>query len=211
MEMAISYCGTGILCLAITDLDGFVHRKPGPDPDYESLIGSNQRRLYEYIFSLVPNYSVVDDILQETNRVLWEKRDQFKLGTNFLAWARKIAHFQTLDFLKTSKRKGWLHFDTDLTQAIARRVDEQDETRVSRTKALKECMSKLSAKDQEIVNLRYNLHLSLKEIAVEASRSEGALKQVFLRIRKQLKECIDRKVLAAGEEPDMDSDAGSDE
>mgnify|MGYP000113776971 CR=1 FL=1 len=35
----------------------------------------------------MPGMDGVDDVLQETNVVLWEKRATFEPGTNFRAWA----------------------------------------------------------------------------------------------------------------------------
>lgn len=163
------------------------------DAEYKDLIRENQKLLHDYIFAIFPDRSSVDDVLQETNRVLWEKRDQFELGTNFSAWGRKIAHFQTLSYLKRNKRKSWLRFDSELVQALAEDFEVRDEYRENRAKAMKECRQLLSPKDQNLVNMRYELNLSQREISERTARTEGALKQVFLRIRNQLRECVDRK------------------
>jgi DNA-directed RNA polymerase specialized sigma24 family protein len=45
------------------------------------------------------------DVLLETNLVLWQKIGEFEPGSNFGAWARKIAYFQALAFLRDRKRK----------------------------------------------------------------------------------------------------------
>ena len=44
----------------------------------ERLTGS-QRRLYAYIYSLTANAHEAADILQETNRKLWELHEEFDL------------------------------------------------------------------------------------------------------------------------------------
>ncbi|MCG8651066.1 MAG: sigma-70 family RNA polymerase sigma factor [Pirellulales bacterium] len=163
---------------------------------YQELIEDHQSPLRAFILAICPDHSSVEDILQETNRVLWEKRTDFQLGTNFLAWARKIAQFQTMSFLKTSKRKSWLRFDSELVQALAEMIETQDKQRNQRAEALKHCLSQLSETDTALIQWRYKEQLSVRQISLLTSRSEGALKQVYLRIRNQLRLCLERKILA---------------
>jgi RNA polymerase sigma-70 factor (ECF subfamily) len=74
-----------------------------------------QGRLFGYLMSLLGN---VHDVLQETNLVLWRKIDGFEPGTDFAAWARSVAYFQSLAFLRDRKRDRHI-FDDDLLQQIA--------------------------------------------------------------------------------------------
>ena len=59
-----------------------------------------ERMVYGYILSLVPNWADADEILQETNIRLWEEFEKFQPGTNFAAWAIRVAHFQVLTWRK---------------------------------------------------------------------------------------------------------------
>ena len=58
----------------------------------------------------MPGCSEVRDIQQEVNILLWEKMDQFKLGTNFGAWACTVAYYKVLDYRKKQKKNGFLVF-----------------------------------------------------------------------------------------------------
>ena len=71
---------------------------------FVELLTQHQRKLYGYIYTLVPNATDSDDLLQETNLVLWKKRSEYKLGTNFMAWACRIAFFNVQNFLKSKGR-----------------------------------------------------------------------------------------------------------
>ena len=53
---------------------------------FVELLTQHQRSLYGYIYTMVRNSSDSDDILQETNLVLWKKRLEYKTGTSFIAW-----------------------------------------------------------------------------------------------------------------------------
>lgn len=53
--------------------------------------------------SAIGDWNQADDILQETMSVLWNKFDQYVIGTDFLSWALKVAHFQVLCHIKSRK------------------------------------------------------------------------------------------------------------
>ena len=69
--------------------------------EFVGQITRHQSMLRAYIISLMPGMDGVDDVLQETNIVLWEKRSNYQPGTNFRAWACAIARLE----VKTQRRK----------------------------------------------------------------------------------------------------------
>lgn len=87
------------------------------DVEYLQLVTRHQPAIYGYIRSLAPGADI-EDILQETNLVLWEKSAIFQPGSNFKAFAFRIAHLQTLEALRAERRRHWLVFDTDLLESI---------------------------------------------------------------------------------------------
>ncbi|QEG24865.1 sigma-70 family RNA polymerase sigma factor [Mariniblastus fucicola] len=161
------------------------------------LVAQYQRQLLFFIFGIYPNHDAAEDILQETNKIIWTKRDEFQPGSNFLAWARTIAKFQTLSYLKTRNSKSWLHFDSNVVYELARKLEDRDSLIEGRKTYLEQCMSLLAEKDQELVLRKYELQETNREISRETGRSEGGLKQAFLRIRRLLRVCVERKEAAA--------------
>ncbi len=162
------------------------------------LMREHQRRLLFFILGIYPNRDAAEDILQETNHVIWSKRDEFEVGTNFLAWAKTIAKFQTLSFLKSRSSKFWLQFDSELVQDLASEIEERETNLADRKRMLADCLDGLSEIDRELVQRKYTLKESNKKIGRAIGRSEGGLKQAFLRIRRMLRECVSRKELAEG-------------
>ncbi len=59
-----------------------------------ALMTRHQRRIFSYIYTLVPRRPDADDILQETSLVICEKFDEFEEGTDFVAWACQIAYWR---------------------------------------------------------------------------------------------------------------------
>lgn len=82
-----------------------------------------QRRLYAFIYALVRNPADAEDVLQECNLVLWRKAAEYQPGTDFMAWAWRIAQLQVMAFRKR-KARAREHFDDTL---IARLADEAQE------------------------------------------------------------------------------------
>src|SRR5262249_34859663 len=68
------------------------------------LLGQSHRSLHLYVMSLVPNRNDAEDILQQTNLVLWREFHQFEPGTNFTAWACRVAFNQVLAWRKRRQR-----------------------------------------------------------------------------------------------------------
>lgn len=162
--------------------------------EYVRLITKHQSALYAYILSIHPNRAAAEDILQETNLVLWKRMDDLNEGASFQAWAFRIAYFQTMRYLKTRKRQSWLVFDDDMTAEIAEEAEEKQSGFEDKRQALRQCLSKLKRGDVTMLRLRYEENASLKDIGRQLDRTEGALKQVYLRIRRSLKQCIQHRL-----------------
>jgi RNA polymerase sigma-70 factor (ECF subfamily) len=79
-------------------------RPPDKNRLFLSLFLQNQRRLYAYVLTLLPNRADADDVLQETCLVTWDKFDAGQPPADFLAWARRVAYHKVLDFYKKTHR-----------------------------------------------------------------------------------------------------------
>ena len=109
-----------------------------------------QRGLYAYILQLLPNRTDADDVLQATNLVIWSKREQFVEGSEFAAWAARIAYFEVLTHRKRKSRER-LCFDDSLVHLLSREADA-DAGQIDVVLALlRRCMEKLSETDRQLV------------------------------------------------------------
>jgi RNA polymerase sigma-70 factor (ECF subfamily) len=91
------------------------------------LMTEHQGRLYAYILSLLGNPDQANDVLQDTNVVLWRSIGEFRVGSNFKAWAFRIAHFQVMACRQRQIRER-LFFDDDLLSTLSLAAREMDET-----------------------------------------------------------------------------------
>jgi RNA polymerase sigma-70 factor (ECF subfamily) len=149
--------------------------------------------VYGYILSLVPSWTDADEILQETNIRLWEEFDKFVLGTNFAAWAIRVAHFQVLTWRKQVSRNR-LVFDQRVIDALAEEPAWADEAYEARHEALGECMSKLPDHSRDLLRRCYLRGNKIKDVAERLQRSPASVYKALERIRTTLHACIERRL-----------------
>ncbi|MEM9366369.1 MAG: sigma-70 family RNA polymerase sigma factor [Planctomycetota bacterium] len=175
-------------------------QKPNTDDAREQFIRlftQHERRVYGYILSLVPNWQDADDIAQETNVKLWKEFDRFELGTDFAAWALRIAHFQVLTWRKTAARSK-IAFSQDLIDLVADQhaLDESDLT--ARQRALGRCVEELSPHHHDVLLACYAEGAKVKDIAVRLDRSVAAVHKQLQRVRLALHKCVERRTRLLG-------------
>jgi len=152
-----------------------------------------ERLVYGYILSLVPNWSDADEILQETNVRLWEEFDKFVVGTNFAAWAIRVAHFQVLTWRKQVSRSR-LVFDQRVVDALAEDPHWTDDAFEARQQALGDCVAELPHHSRELLRHCYARGNKIKDVALRLKRSPTAVYKALERIRLTLHSCIERKL-----------------
>jgi len=157
----------------------------------------NDRRLYAFIVSILPNLSDAEDVLQETCVVLWEKFDDFTPGTNFLAWSCRIARFKVLKFLEKQYR-GPLRFTEATLDAIAADAIQMTPQLDARHQALAECMERLNKKDRDLLRRRYQKDATTRAVASQLGRSASAIYKSLSKIHDALFDCIQRKIAREG-------------
>jgi len=162
--------------------------------EFVQLVTKHQQRVFLFIYSLVHNEVDADEVLQETNLVLWRKFDEFQAGTDFRAWAFQIAFHKVQAFRERQGRQKLRFgdvFQRKIAEVAAQSPDDYDEHRA----ALAGCLQKLPHRDRELIELRYQAAASVKSIARKTGRQVDAVYKALLRIRRLLYDCV-RRTLA---------------
>ena len=162
---------------------------------FVTLLTAVQPSLYAAILALLPDRAVARDLLQETNLTLWHKADDFEAGTNFLAWACRIARYHILNHRRKVQREQVV-FDDELFAELAERQAARIEQFDLRGTALQRCVEKLPSEHRELVEQRYAPGGSVQRIAEAQRKSVGAISQTLYRVRETLLNCV-RQTLAA--------------
>jgi len=168
--------------------------RPNSDEFIIDCITSVQQALFAYILILLPNVADASDVLQETNLVLWRKREEYRFDQAFLPWAKAIARFQVMAKLKQQHRDRLRFSDVLLSQL----TEEPSACAIadfeSELAFLEECIDELVPLNQDLLRFRYSSALTLAEIAQQTGRSAGAIRGALYRIRGELADCIRRKL-----------------
>ncbi len=167
-----------------------------PPSEFVALWTANARRVYAYIFSLAPNATDADDLLQETSLVLLQKFHEVGPIDNFSAWACKVAHYKVLEFYK--RRQPAELVDERFLETIGQDVRSKIDGLDRRMEMLGECLAQLAEKDRRLIKLRYQGQSSVETTARKVGRTTSAVYKALARVREALLECISRK-LAEGD------------
>ncbi len=74
--------------------------------EFVRLLMANERRLLAYILTLLPHVADAQDVLQETSIVLWRKFGEYRPGSDFTAWAYRVAHNMVRNYRAKSAAAG---------------------------------------------------------------------------------------------------------
>ncbi len=170
-------------------------KSPQTDQEFVNLLIDSQEMLRCFTLSLIPNHPDIRDLLQEINIVLWEKRDTFEMGTSFVNWACTVARFKAMNERRKLQRAKKLIFDDELVNALAEKsAGRRPDLLEPKRDALKYCMKKLRAPDQDLLVARYTSREEMDRLAHESGRSRPALRVALSRLRAVLRRCIQQRL-----------------
>jgi RNA polymerase sigma-70 factor (ECF subfamily) len=161
-----------------------------PSADFLTQVTRAQRSLYGFITSLVWQSGDTDDVLQETNLVLWRKAAEFDPRQDFMAWALRIAQLQAMAHLKKQRRRS--AFDDELLETLADESLAEQHDGDRRRVALTVCLQKLPEAQRRLISQRYQPGGSVNSLADERGTSPKALSEMLRRIRHALSKCVER-------------------
>lgn len=168
------------------------HQQHDEGEDFLRLLNEHERKITLYVLNLVRDRGDAEDILQEARLVMWRHFHKFEQGTNFLAWARKIAFHQILSYRRKHKKRAEL--SESFLESVAFEISKNEQSFDKRTDALKSCVLKLSRPHRQILLMRYTREMDIDQIGREVGRSEGAVYRLLSRIRMMLQDCVTKKI-----------------
>lgn len=165
-----------------------------PEPEFVQQLTDWQNRLFGYLVTLLADPHDARDVLQQTNLVMWRKRETFTPGTDFGAWARTCAYYQAKAFLRDRKRAPSLLGEAVLAMIAEEEEDEAFVDESERSLALRDCLACLPEKQRRLIKRRYQDREPIRALAADLGKGESAVKMTLLRIREVLQVCISSKL-----------------
>jgi len=149
-----------------------------------------------FVLSLVSDFSLVDDIVQETFLVITAKAGTFQRGTNFRAWAWTIARYKVLQTLEKHAPVPD-RLAPDVLEALAAHGTAETWYSEEQIQHLARCMEGLAPKAREAVELRYQQAHRPPEIASRLGWTVESVHVALSRARVFLRDCVTQRMLAA--------------
>ena len=158
-----------------------------------------ERRIFAYIFTLLPHRADAEDLLQEVSKRMWEKFDEDHPPANFVAWGCRIAYFQVQEHRRSRRRQRIIFSDEVLERLAGTMAERASVLRLDeRGEALACCLGKLVPHDRALLSERLKDGATVHSAAEQLGRSVDAAYKALARIRKALHDCVARTLAAEG-------------
>jgi RNA polymerase sigma-70 factor (ECF subfamily) len=171
----------------------------GNHSSLQTLIERHQNRLYSYIFLLVKDKQLADDVFQDTyvKVINTLKLGRYKEEGKFIQWVMRIAHNLVIDHFRKSKKIPFVESsndDFDVFDTI-RFTDPSIEEQLVLTQIhsdVKKLVEFLPEEQKEVIYLRCYAGLSFKDIAeqteVSINTALGRMRYALINLRKLIQE-----------------------
>ncbi len=166
-------------------------KDPSVTEQVQMLFVRHEGALRGFILSLQPGFSDADDILQETFLTISRKAETFTPGTNFLAWAFRIARLKVLENYRRIKRSNSLSIEA--IEILAENPPDGSFLELQLS-ALRKCVHRLAPKARDLMWRRYSGHQTSEQMAAETGLSSLAVRVALTKARTLLRECVQKQL-----------------
>lgn len=151
-------------------------------------LGGAQCDLRAYVSYLLGNTAAVDDVVQETNLTLCQEWERYDATRPFLPWAKTLAYYQVMTYLKTASREKVLFDETvvDFLAVMDTRAEDGEAVADRQLHWLEEGIKTLPQRDRSLINFRYRHRYTLIRLSRRYQMSVATLSLVLIGIRKKL-------------------------
>ena len=172
----------------------------GNNKAFDVLLSRVQNKLFSYIFCMVKNEELANDLFQETFiKAIMKLRDgKYKDNGKFLFWLTRIAHNVIIDQFRDMKNAHIVDApkENDLGNLRGNAVVETDREKAlvneQVLKDVRQLMEALPDVQREVVYMRYYQDMSFKEIAkvtgVSINTSLGRMRYALINLRRLSRE-----------------------
>ncbi len=171
----------------------------GNNEAFDVLLLRHKTRLFNYIYQMVRDRDLADDIFQETfvKAITTIKQGRYNDLGKFSAWLYRIARNLAVDSFRAEKNESALSTDNADYDILNRRELAEDTIEdvmvgLQIEEDLRRLIDELPEVQREVLNLRYYKELSFKEIAeltgVSINTALGRMRYAILNLRRLAKE-----------------------
>lgn len=183
----------------MTDEELVVFYAQGNNAAFDVLLNRHKSSIHSYIYFMVRNKELAEDIFQETfvKVIMTIKQGRYTENGKFKAWITRIAHNLVIDGIRQERNENTISNDeveVDLFNNM-KLCDGTVEDNLVRRQVLsdvKKLVRHLPDNQREVLEMRYYRNLSFKEIAditgVSINTALGRMRYAILNMRRMAEE-----------------------
>ncbi len=171
----------------------------GNNQAFDALLERHQRRVYNYILSLVKDATIADDVFQETfvKVITTVKQSRYTPDGKFASWITRIAHNIVIDLFRQGKTEAAVSTSqTDYDILNRRDLAEETIEDVMVDSAIRNdvrhLVKALPPEQRRVLVMRFYADMSFKQIAektgVSINTALGRMRYAILNLRRIAKE-----------------------
>ena len=163
---------------------------------FEMLVVEHHVQLRAFVRSLAVGPDWVDDVAQEAFLTAYREWDCFDPSRDFGKWIRGIAaNIVRNELRKDARRHRLLH--TELAEVLlSRHAESRVPPQPLALEAVRNCLGRLAPMCREVVQARYRDGETAPEIASRLELSAVNVRQMLVRIRRQIKQCVESRLMS---------------
>jgi RNA polymerase sigma-70 factor (ECF subfamily) len=189
-------CGVILDDMGMTDLEATVERcRKGDEDAWSALVSATLRPLYRLCVSYAPSAAEAEELTQEIYFKLWENLDRYNAGSNFMAWAWRVAKNLLIDAHRRSRREreaAWL--DPEVIDRLPGTDNPHSDTeRRQRLKLIASSLRTIDSDLAQMVLMRDFGGMSYQEMAEALEMPLGTVKSRLNRARLELTSAVRRR------------------
>lgn len=167
--------------------------------DFVKLLLEHQTVLRAFIVSLMPGSDDAEDVLQNTNVVIWEKMHDYQPESDFRAWIFAIARNMIKAQFRVNKRNQSPSVDEEIMRAIDEVWNQRTaKDTLGKQQALDRCLERLNSTEKDLIDARYSKGNNLEILAQQIGRSADSLRTSLSRVRAKLRKCVQIRLTLKG-------------
>ena len=168
---------------------------------FDEIVRQHQAWVRGYLRARLQDRASADDLAQDVFVTAYLKFRSFKGDSGIEAWLRGIAHNHLRNFIRKHREQA-VGGSAEIQVILEQSCDQWDGARPANDKldALIECLKRLPESSRALLERRYALGKSVREIGKETGKGYSALTMQFHRLRELLARCIGREMQGGGSE-----------
>lgn len=160
---------------------------------FERLYRQYEKRVYQYVYTLVNDQTVAEDIVGETMMAIWRGAGTFSGTSRVSTWIFGIARHKSLDAIrKLGRQQREVDLDGAMDLPNPQESPLEDVHRKQMETITQRALATLSREHQEVLRLVFYEELPYEEIAAMLSIPTNTVKTRVYYAKKRLKEQLER-------------------